>query len=173
MTYRAGSSWRNVADTWCPGARREGAPSRIPVSCRCRGSGGDSHYPKSDIRDLGARSAAPGVGVSRYCSSLHHQQMVGRRSPPTRRPGHPRHPAAAWWRPPIDCSHLQANIHVCRLRMGISASTRNAYSWKELLGKSAACVLSPRHSRKTTVHESTLARVFFFWALYGKLWPNI
>ena len=96
-------------------------PSRIPGSCRCRGSGGDSHYPKSGIRDLEARSAAPGVGASRYCSSLHHRQMVGSRSPLTRRPGHPRHPAAAWWRPPIDCSHLQAYIHVCRLLMGTSA----------------------------------------------------
>lgn len=128
ITHRADSSWRSAADTLCPGVRRVGAPSRIPGSCRCRGSGGDSHYPKSGIRDPEARSAAPGVGASRCCNPLHHRQMAGRRSPLTHRLGHPRHPAAAWWRPPVDCSHLQACIHVCRLLMGMSASTRNAYS---------------------------------------------
>jgi len=135
MTYRAGSSWRSAADTLCPEARRLIVSSRIPGNCRCRGSGGDSHYPKSGIRDLEARSAAPGVGASRCCNPLHHRQMVGRRSPLTRRLGHPRHPAAAWWRPPVDCSHLQACIHVCRLLKGMSAaSTRNAYSCTELIG---------------------------------------
>ena len=128
ITHRAGSSWCSAADTSCPEARRVGALSRIPGSCRCRCSGGDAHYPKSDIHDLEARSAAPGVGASRCCNPLHHQQMVGHRSPLTLQLGHPRHPAAAWWRPPVDCSHLQARIHVCRLLMGMSAFTRNAYS---------------------------------------------